>query len=171
MSTYQSPLTVIVKGALAGAAGTAVMGAFAERAPQWLELVGVRMPEGPPGPTAPDTPTEAVAERLAEGVAKEPIDQQAKETGGQAVHWAYGAGWGAFFGVMQSTLKLPHLVHGTAFGILAGIVADTVMPRLRLQVPPSRNPTGVNVMHMAAHLVFGWTTAMVYGILNLGRRG
>ncbi len=34
MATYQSPLTVIAKGALAGAAGTAVMGAFMERAPQ-----------------------------------------------------------------------------------------------------------------------------------------
>ncbi len=72
---------------------------------------------------------------------------------------------------MQSTLKLPHLVHGTVFGILAGVVADTVMPRLGLQVSPARNPTEVNAMHMAAHVVFGWTTATVYAILNLGRRG
>lgn len=171
MATYQSPLSAIIKGALAGAAGTAVMGAFMEKAPALLGSMGLEVPEGPPGPTAPDTPNEAVAERLAKGVAKQPLAKKDKAIAGEAVHWSYGAAWGAFFGVMQSTLRLPHLVHGTAFGVLVGIVADTVMPRLRLQNPPSRNPMEVNVMHMAAHLVFGWTTAIVWGILNFGRRG
>ena len=171
MATHQSPLAVIVKGALAGAAGTAVMGAFMERAPGWLEQVGMQMPKGPKGPTAPDTPTEAVAERLAEGVAEEPIDDETKEVGGQVVHWSYGAARGAYFGVVQSTFRPPHLIHGTAFGVLVGMVADTVMPRFGLQVPPKRNPTEINVMHMAAHVVFGLATAAVYSILNLGRRG
>ncbi|MEO6578370.1 MAG: DUF1440 domain-containing protein [Candidatus Limnocylindria bacterium] len=171
MATHQSPLAVIVKGALAGAAGTAVMGAFMERAPQLMGQLGIRLPEGPPGPTAPDTPTEELAERLAEGVAKEPLDADAKAIGGQAVHWTYGAAWGAFFGVMQSTLRLPHLLHGTAFGVLVGVVGDTVMPRLGLQNAPSRNPDSLNVMHMAGHVVFGWATALTYAALNMGKRG
>lgn len=171
MATYQSPLTVIVKGALAGAAGTAVMGAFMERAPQILERIGIQLPAERPGPTAPDPPTTAIAERVAKGVAKQPLDAETKATAGQAVHWTYGAAWGAFFGVMQSTLKLPHLVHGTIFGALVGVVADTLLPAMRLQRDPRTNPAPTNVMHMASHLVFGWTTAIVYGMLNLGRRG
>ncbi|MGI8998681.1 MAG: hypothetical protein ACR2GO_03115, partial [Candidatus Limnocylindria bacterium] len=98
MTTYQSPLTVIVKGALAGAAGTAVMGAFMERAPQILEGMGIRLPAERPGPTSPDSPNEALAQRVAKGVARQPLDPEAKETAGEAVHWAYGAAWGAFFG-------------------------------------------------------------------------
>ncbi|MGQ0607501.1 MAG: hypothetical protein ACT4OQ_03445 [Chloroflexota bacterium] len=171
MATYQSPLAVIVKGALAGAAGTAVMGAFMERAPHILESFGIRLPADRPGPTASDAPTEAIAERVAEGVAKHPLDDRAKATAGQAVHWTYGAAWGAFFGVMQSTLKLPHLVHGTIFGALVGVVADTLMPAMRLQRDPRTNPAPTNVMHMVSHIVFGWTTAFVYAALNLGRRG
>jgi len=171
MGTYQSPLTVIVKGALAGAAGTAVMGAFMERAPQILDSFGVKLPEERPGPTAPDTPTEAMAERIAEGVAQQPLDDAAKATAGQAVHWSYGSGWGAIFGVMQSTLKLPHLVHGAVFGLLVGIVGDTLLPAMRLQRDPRTNPGEINLMHLGSHVVYGVTTALVYGLLNFGRRG
>ncbi len=171
MATYQSPLTVIVKGAMAGAAGTAVMGTFMERAPGWMERMGVTMPSSPPGPTAPDSPTEEVAERIVEGVAKRPIDSAGKARAGQMVHWSYGAGWGALFAVLQSSFTPPPLIHGSLFGAMVGVVADTVMPRLGLQNPPSRNPGQINVMHMAAHVVFGIATALTYQILNLGRRG
>lgn len=171
MATYQSPLTVIVKGALAGAAGTAAMGAFMERAPGALERIGWSIPSGPKGPTAPDTPTEELAERLVEGVADERLPDDAKEPAGQAVHWTYGSAWGAFFGVMQASLKLPHLLHGVLFGLLVGTVADTVMPRLGLQVAPGNKPAGLTAFQMAAHVVFGVTTATVWGVLNLGRRG
>ncbi|MGH2428608.1 MAG: hypothetical protein ACRDGV_06920 [Candidatus Limnocylindria bacterium] len=171
MATYQSPLTVIIKGAIAGAAGTAIMGAAMERAPKLLEQMGVKLPPAPQAPTAPDSPTEATAKRLAEGVAEQPIDEETKATGGQVVHWAYGAGWGAFYGIMQSSLKLPHLVHGTLFGALVGGVATFLVPRIGLQVPPSENPQQLNVFYMGSHLVYGWATAIVYAILNLGRRG
>jgi len=171
MTTHQAPLMIIVKGAVAGAAGTAVMTAFMERAPQLLERVGIRLAGDRPGPTAPDSPTEAIAERVTTGVARQPLDAEAKATAGQAVHWTYGAAWGAFFAVMQSTLRLPHLVHGTIFGILVGVVADTLLPAMRLQRDPRTNPAPTNVMHLVAHVVFGVATATVSGILNLGRRG
>jgi hypothetical protein len=171
MATYQSPLTVIIKGAVAGAAGTAAMGAAMERAPQLLQQMGVDLPTPPPGPTAPDSPPEALAERVAEGVAEEPIDPQTKATAGHAIHWGYGAAWGAYYAVIQSSLKLPPLLHGAFFGALVGTVASTVVPRLGLQTPPSRNPPKLNAMYMGYHLVYGVTTAVVYAILNLGRRG
>lgn len=172
MASYQSPLTAIIKGAIAGAAGTAVMGVFMERAPELMERMGRPMPPSPPGPTAPDTPNEEVAQRLAEGLADaSPLTAEAKATAGEAVHWAYGSAWGALYGVVQSSIKLPHFIHGTVFGALVGVVADTVMPAMRLQNKPTENPTAANVMHFAAHLVYGWTTALVWGVLNLGRRG
>ena len=171
MATYQSPLTVIIKGAIAGAAGTAAMGAAMERAPKVLESMGVQVPTPPPGPTAPDSPPEALAERVAEGVAEQPMGPQAKATAGQVMHWGYGAAWGAYYAVIQSSLKPPPLLHGALFGALVGTVASAVVPRLGLQNPPSRNPPKLNAMYMGYHLVYGVTTAVVYAILNLGRRG
>jgi hypothetical protein len=171
MGSYQSPLSAIVKGALAGAAGTYVMGEAMSRVPRLLEQAGRPLPPSPPGPTAPDSPTEEVAERLVEGVAEEPIDEEAKATGGQLVHWSYGAGWGAAFGVLQGSFRLPTLLAGLLFGALVGSVADTIMPRLGLQVPPSDRPRALTMAYMGYHLIYGLTVGLVWSILNFGRRG
>lgn len=170
MSSYQSPLTVIIKGAIAGAAGTAVMGAAMERAPQLMEQLGLAPatpPTPPRKPNAPSSPTEEVAERVSD----RPLDPETRAAAGQAIHWAYGAGWGAFYGVMQSSLRLPHLLHGTLFGGLVYAVASTVVPRLGLTRPPTSQPMPMNLTQLAMHLIYGWATAIVFGALNFGRRG
>lgn len=171
MASYQSPLTAIVKGAIAGAAGTYVMGEAMSRVPQLLKQLGYELPQPPPGPAAPDSPTEEVAERLAEGVAQQPIDQETKAQAGHVVHWSYGSAWGVAFGVLQSSLRLPHLLAGLLFGAAVGTVADTLLPRLGLQTPPSQRPAPLTVAYMGYHLVYGLATSLTWAILNLGRRG
>jgi hypothetical protein len=84
MATHQSPLAVIVKGALAGAAGTAVMSAFMERAPELIERAGVGAPEPPAPPDDPDaagSPTEELAERITEGA----LEGEERAMAGQAM--------------------------------------------------------------------------------------
>jgi hypothetical protein len=171
MGSYQSPLSAIVKGAIAGAAGTWAMGEAMSRAPQLLQRAGYRLPDAPPGPAAPDTPTEEVAERLAEGLAQDEIDEGTKQTAGQVVHWSYGMSWGAAYGVLQATLKLPTLPGGALFGAGVGYFGERVMPALRLQNPPERNPRAVNLVQMGAHVVYGIAVALTWRVLNLGRRG
>lgn len=174
MSTYQSPLTVIIKGAIAGATGTAVMSAVMQRAPELIERIGIPMPEpqAPPRhPDEPDAPTADAADRVASGVAREPLDPGARAKAGEAIHWVYGAAWGAFYGIIQSSLKLPHLLHGTLFGVLVYGVATTLVPRMRLAPSPADQPPQLNALQLGTHLVYGWATAITYAILNLGRRG
>jgi hypothetical protein len=161
----------MIKGAVAGAAGTYVMGEAMARAPELLRRAGHPLPDAPPGPTAPDSPTEEVAERLAEGLAQDEIDEQTKAAAGQVIHWTYGAAWGAAYGVLQSSFRLPALLGGGLFGAGVGYVADTVLPAMRLQAPPELNPRSVNLYHMTMHLVYGVTTALAWRLLNLGRRG
>ncbi len=168
MATHQSPLAVIVKGALAGAAGTAVMTAFTQRAPQLMERAGMPVPEPPVpphDPDAPSSPTEELAERVTEG--QLPTEQRA--AAGEAIHWAYGAGWGAYFAVMQSTFRPPSLLHGTFLAGLLTLVAARFVPRLGLTPPPRTREE--LVVSASSHLVYGLTTAIAYRVLNLGRRG
>ena len=168
MGTYQSPLAVIVKGALAGAAGTAVMSAFLERAPELMERAGMAsdLPPTPPREgDAPASPTEEVADRLTEGG----LPPGGRAAAGEAIHWGYGAAWGAYFAVIQSTFRPPSILHGMWLGGLMTAVATKVVPRLGLAPQPrTRDELVTNV---AAHGVFGVVTAVVYGVLNLGRRG
>ncbi len=112
-------LAVIVKGALAGAAGTAAMSALMQR-----------------------------------------------NAAGHEVHWAYGVAWGSYFAVIQSTFRPSPLLHGTLVAGLMTLVATRVMPRLGL-VPAPANRQEL-IASGAAHLVYGWTTAIVYRVLNLG---
>jgi hypothetical protein len=168
MATYQSPLAVIVKGALAGAAGTAVMSAFMERAPELMERVGVgatEPPSPPKDPDAPESPTEELAERVTEGA----LSGEERSVAGQAIHWGYGAAWGAYFAVIQSTFRPSPITHGAFLGGLMTIVATKVVPRLGLTPEPRSREELIS--STASHVVYGVATGLVYQILNLGRRG
>lgn len=166
MATYQSPLAVVIKGALAGAAGTAAMNAFLEQAPALMERVGLatgRPPTPPAKPTRRGSATEEVVEKattLAPG--------EAKHADG-LLHWAYGSGWGAYYAVIQSTFRLPSLLHGTWLGGLMTVVAVRVVPALGLAPAPGTQEA--MIVSGASHAVFGWTTAIAYSVLNFGRRG
>jgi uncharacterized membrane protein YagU involved in acid resistance len=100
-----------------------------------------------------------------------PLTGRQSRTAAEAIHWGYGAAWGAVYGVIQSSFKLPHLFHGTFLGLLVYGVSATVVPRLGLTRPPTDEPPQLNAMQLVTHLVYGWSTAVVYAILNLGRRG
>ena len=152
MAHHQSPLAVIVKGALAGAAGSAVMSAFVERAPQLLGQVGMR-------------PTAAAASPGDE----ERMSTDSVQAANGALHWAYGAAWGAYFAVLQSTFRPSSIIHGTFLGGLMTFAATKGIPKLGLG--PAPRDREELVLSASSHVVFGIATAIVYRILNLGRRG
>jgi uncharacterized membrane protein YagU involved in acid resistance len=110
--------------------------------------------------------TEQFAERVAIGVLDRPIEERSRQVAGQAVHWGYGAAWGAVFGVVQSSLRPPRLLHGTVFGMVVATVASTVVPAMGLMPPPTKQPVAMSGMQMAAHLVYGWVTALIFGLLS-----
>ena len=166
MATHQSPLAVVIKGGVAGAAGTAAMTAFLQQAPALMERLGLataRPPTPPAKPSGRRSATEKVVERA--------TTLASDETGhlGGALHWAYGAGWGAYYAVIQSTFRLPTLLHGTWLSGLMTVVAVRVIPAVGLA--PAPRTRDQMIVTGASHVVFGWTTAIVYSILNFGRRG
>jgi putative membrane protein len=168
MAMHQSPLAVIVKGALAGAAGTAVMSAFMDRAPELMERAGVGGDEPPTPPENPEaigSPTEELVDRVTEGE----LGPEERAAAGEAVHWAYGAAWGAYYAVIQSTFRPSPIVHGAFLGGLMTAVATKVVPRLGL-APQPRNREEL-ITNAASHVVYGVATGIVYQVLNLGRRG
>ena len=166
MATYQSPLAVVIKGALAGAAGTAAMNAFLEQAPALMERVGLATARPPTPPAKPTRRGSATEEVVEEATALAP--DEAKHAGG-LLHWAYGSGWGAYYAVIQSTFRLPTLLHGTWLSGLMTVVAVRVIPAVGLA--PAPRTRDQMIVTGASHMVFGWTTAIVYSILNFGRRG
>lgn len=166
MPTYQSPLAVVIKGALAGAAGTAAMTAFLQEAPGLMERVGLGTAR-PPTPPAKPSRRRSSTEKVAESATT--LSTEHSKMAGEALHWAYGSGWGAYYAVIQSTFRLPPILHGVWLGGLMTFVAVRVLPMVGLApAPKTRDQL---IITGASHAVFGVTTAIVYSVLNFGRRG
>ena len=166
MPNHQSPLTVVVKGALAGAAGTAAMTAFLREAPALMDRVGLASAR-PPTPPARPSRRRSSTEKVVESATTLPTEHA--KIAGEALHWAYGSGWGAYYAVIQSTFRLPPLLHGAWLGGLMTFVAVRVLPSLGLA--PAPRTQDQMIINGASHAVFGFTTAIVYSVLNFGRRG
>lgn len=164
MNHYESPLVVTVKGGIAGLVGTAVLSVAMQQAPRAMERLHLSPPQPESNGNA-EQPTATLAGKVAAGVMEAPIKEGTKQAAGQAIHWGYGAGWGAFYGIMQSSLRLPHLLHGTIFGGLVGMVASTLVPKLGLTPPPTRQPMSMNVMQLFFHLLYGWVTALTFHLM------
>jgi hypothetical protein len=171
MSNKESPLGAAIKGALSGTVGTVAMSVAMEQVPNLLKQVGMEPPKrgeatGVGGGKYSERPVEKLATKLADGVFDKRLNKEERKAGGQFLHWAYGIGWGSFYGIMQSTFKLPHLLHGTLLAGLMGIVAATVIPSTHVVPSPRDLPPERTILQMTYILVFAWATALVYALLS-----
>lgn len=171
MHRYESPLSVAIKGGIAGLVGTAALTLARQRAPEIMEQLGFDSPEPaidqqPPTSQHAEEPTAKLAEKVSLGVLDRPMEGDSKAIAGQAVHWGYGAAWGVFYGIVQGSLRLPTLVHGAMFGGIVAIVASTLVPAMGLTPPPTRQPTSMNAMMIVMHLIYGWVTALTFNLIS-----
>lgn len=147
-----SILADAVKGALAGAAATWVMGkATSYLYQQEAKAVREEESEARGGQTAYGT----AAEKAAGVVGQELSDEQRKKYG-SAIHWGLGAGAGAVYGVLRHRVPgadgANGLLFGTAFWALIDEGANTA---LGLTPGPTAFPWQTHARGLAGHLVFG----------------
>jgi len=167
MSRKESPLSVTVKGAIAGLVGTVVVTIAMKYAPQLMQQPGLSEQGGGGGGSQKQgEPTEKLAEKVAEGVFEQPIGEDTKQAAREAIHWSYGAAWGALYEIVQSSLRLPHWLHGTVFGGLVALVASTLVPAMRVVPPPEAQPSSQKIMMGAINLLYGWVTALTFRLLS-----
>ncbi|BDG07557.1 DUF1440 domain-containing protein [Anaeromyxobacter paludicola] len=108
--------------------------------------------------------------RAAEALARPfgiPLDGRRKALGAEVVHYATGAGWGALYGIAEHRLGWPTLLSGVAFGALVFALGDElIVPLLGWAGGPRRYPASVHGKALAAHLVYGASTAGAWRTLS-----
>jgi putative membrane protein len=162
--SYREPR--VWKGALAGAVAGLAAAWVMTRFHVALSGRGLSNSENPqsnkPVDGEGDDAAMEAAERVAEAVTDRPLTQEAKaEWGGPAAHYAFGMAAGALYGMARETQHAPG---GAAFGAELWVIADQVgLPMVGLTPwPLASYPAATNAQHLAAHIVYGVTTALVF---------
>lgn len=112
-----------------------------------------------------------VARRMYEGVFQREAPHPEPKTIKRfhnAVHWTYGPGWAALYGIVEASLRRRRpLLHGTAFGLFMWALGSGVMgPATKLAKPPWEYPAKTNALDIGYHLAYGLAAARTYRALE-----
>ncbi len=159
-----------VRGAIAGAVGTAAMdlvwyaryrrGGGDRSVLEWEFSKGLTWDNAP-------APAQ-VGKKAAKALLGADLPDQAAPRVNNAVHWSTGAMWGAAYGVVLGRHgRRPPVQTGLVFGPAVCATSYVVLPLMKLYKPIWQYDAKTLFEDFSAHTVFGLTTAAVLA----GRRG
>lgn len=150
----------VIRGGLAGLAGTAVMTLMMRKI----------APAVVPDEMRPDgfAPAKVVTWAEAESGHPHALTESQEMKAAMVAHFAYGSGSGAVYGLLRSELPdLPAPLLGAMFGIgLWAIGFEGWMPALGVQERTTEKPPEKWPMPIMGHVVYGATTAVAYESLE-----
>jgi hypothetical protein len=152
-----TPRSALFAGVAAGLAGTAVMTAVQTAYNKANNSEGS------------DTPLRA-AERVL-SVADVEVPEQYEATVNNAVHWLYGAGWGAVYGLSTGGVRAGFLRGGAPFGLAVWAASLLHLPALDLAPPVWEYERDELIIDISFHLVYGISTALAFRLFDRGRLG
>ena len=166
----QSPCVTrgILSGALGGLVASWVMNGFIAGAMKVQETMkpseqkAQEESQKPQNEHDSEDSTIKVADTLTWLVTGHHLSKEGKRKGGPIVHYAFGTLMGAAYGALAQLSDTARAGAGTAFGTALFIGADEVMvPALGLGKFPTEEPAASQLIHFAAHIVYGTATELV----------
>ena len=181
-----SPVGAVIRGAIAGTAGTAAMDLF------WY--LRQRISGEPPHRSDSDLPGQAgraslrpaswedsehwtaetqaeewqtapvpaqVGKRVYEGLTQRTLEARFARITGTLVHWSYGMWWGGVFGLASAPLRR-RTVWGPLFGATVWGSSYLLLPVTGLYRPFWEYPLAELAPDLAAHLIYGTGTALAF---------
>jgi hypothetical protein len=153
----------LVKGAVAGAVATFVMGKITGYMYEHEDRdARSREDEVREGRSA----YEAAAEKAA-SAAGTSLDRRRRQQMGSAVHWALGIGAGATYAVLRRRFRAFGSAAGTAFGTgFWAFLDEGLVPALGLTPGPQAFPWQTHARGLVGHLTFGTVTEGTLRLLD-----
>jgi hypothetical protein len=162
---HHSPLGALVRGVLAGAVGTVAMdllwfyrynrdggeSGFLE----WEFSAGLDDWSKAPAPAQ-------VGKRLFEGFFQHELSSRWAALTSTIMHWMYGLGWGALYGVVASSFSHPRIRSGLLFGTVVWTVDYIALPLAKLYKPMWEYDLTTLAKDLSAHLVYGVGTSVAF---------
>lgn len=151
----QTPLGAVARGLIAGAVGTSAMTAYQ------LLVARLRKDDSETQPKRwRDAPAPAqVGKRILTGVFKENVTLADAGKLTQAMHWAYGTGWGAALGLLQGTIAASPVPAGAAFGAGVWGMSYAQLVPMGIYEAPWKYPAKELALDLSYHVVYGVAAA------------
>ncbi len=148
-------LKSVIAGALGGLAGATLMGR--------LHMAAAKLSK--PKPQQSEDATEKVADAVAKQFAGRRLSRSERKKGGQIVHFAFGAGVGALYGLLAEDFSPVRAGAGALFGVAVYAGAHALaVPALGLAPGPAENGPVREAPELASHVVYGLVT---HGVTRL----
>lgn len=168
-----NPRKALVRGALAGVAGTAAMTALQELVAGLQSSDGSDVDaEGESEDSSQDweqaSAPAQVGKRIIEGIFHKEADPKLISPLTHAMHWGYGTGWGAVFGLIYADRDGPALGRGLGFGVAVWLASYAQLVPMGLYEPPWRYEPGDLATELSYHLAYGAGIGVGWSLL--GRR-
>jgi hypothetical protein len=168
----RSPLGVLARGLLAGAAGTVAMDLVwysrykseggTDSFIDWEFSTNLKDWDKASAPAL-------LGKRIIEGVFQRTLPPERAWLLNDVVHWGTGLGWGAAYGLVAGSAPVPKLRFGPVFGTTVWGTSYVILPLAKLYKPIWEYDAKTLGKDLSAHEVYGTTTAAVFRILA-GRR-
>jgi hypothetical protein len=168
--SHPRPVVAVLHGLVAGAIGTAAMdvvlfsrfrrGGGDSGFADWEFSRGLTGWDEAPAPAQ-------VGKRLVEGVFRRELPDQRAALTNNVMHWSYGTGWGAVYGIVAGSFaRPPTLRSGLAFGSVVWAGDYVILPLAGLYEPIWKYDARTLADDLSAHLVFGVVTATTFRLLR-----
>jgi hypothetical protein len=164
-----TPLGAIWRGAVAGAVGTVAMDLvwFAryrrdggkEPFVGWEFSAGLDNWDKVPAPAH-------VGKRIYEGLFQKQLPAERAALTNNVMHWSYGLGWGALYGIVAGSLPSPRIRYGLALGPVVWSSGYVVLPFAKLYKPIWEYDAKTLAKDLSAHLAYGGGTATAFWLLS-----
>lgn len=113
-----------------------------------------------------EEPATVRAAEAAVRLARRSLDESQKRLGGEIVHYATGAAWGAIFGAVAPRLPAPMVAVGAGWGLVIWLLNDELLvPLIGWAKGPRAYPPSVHAKALASHVVYGTATGAGYRLL------
>jgi hypothetical protein len=166
-----TPIRAIVRGALAGAAGTLAMDLLWYRRYRSADgddgFLDWELSAGTDSYAQAAAPAQ-VGKRIVEGYLQRELPASSARTMNNAVHWATGLLWGTVHGVLAGSATTPRTSSGLRTGVTAWAASYGMLAPAGIYKPPWRYPVEVLWKDLSAHLVYGVATGAMFKALGRG---
>jgi uncharacterized membrane protein YagU involved in acid resistance len=151
-----TPLAAVVGGVLAGVVGTVCLDA--------VNYLKYRSTGGKDGPLKWEFPQ--VGKRLIEGFTQRELPDRWASPVSTVMHWSYGSGWGALYGILAGSLRRPNPLYGLPFGAVIWVSDYVLLPEAGLYKPIWDYDAKTLANDLSAHLAYGAGTGTTFWLIT-----